>query len=63
MAAAVLVKPHGFTINFSLGVVTYTPAPCLDSPQDFGPFLVNHNYMQAYTCLSEACFLIDCAKM
>ena len=31
MAAAVLVKPHGFTINFSLGVVTYTPAPCLES--------------------------------
>ena len=31
MAAAVLVKPHGFTINFSLGVVTYTPTPCLDS--------------------------------
>ena len=49
MAAAVLVKPHGFTINFSLGVVTYTPAPCLDSPYDFGPFLVNNNYMQAYT--------------
>ena len=31
VAAAVLVKPHGFTINFSLGVVTYTPSPCLDS--------------------------------
>ena len=31
VAAAVLVKPHGFTINFSLGVVTYGPAPCLDS--------------------------------
>ena len=30
MAAAVLVKPHGFSINVSLGVVTYTPAPCLD---------------------------------
>ena len=27
MAAAVLVEPHGFTITFSLGVVTYTPAP------------------------------------
>ena len=49
MAAAVLVKPHGLTINFSLGVVTYPPAPCLDSLQDFGPFLVNNNYMQAYT--------------
>ena len=31
MAVAVLVKPHGVTINFLLGVVTYTPAPCLDS--------------------------------
>ena len=49
MAAAVLVKPHGFTINVSLGVATYTPAPCLDSLWDFGPFLVNNNYMQAYT--------------
>ena len=49
MAAAVLVRPHVFTINFSLGVVTYTPAPCLDSLEDFGPFLLNNNYMQAYT--------------
>ena len=47
MAVAVLVKPHGFTKNRSLGVVTYTPAPCLDSLWDFGPFLVNNNYMQA----------------
>ena len=31
VVAAVLVKPHGFTIHFSLVVVTYTPAPCLDS--------------------------------
>ena len=31
MAAAVLIELHGFTINFSLGVVTYIPAPCLDS--------------------------------
>ena len=30
VAAAVLVKPHSFTIHFSLGVATYTPAPCLD---------------------------------
>ena len=44
-------------------VVTYTPAPCLVSLQDFGPFLVNNNYMQAYTRLSEACFLMDCTKM
>ena len=49
MAAAVLLKLHGFTINLSLGVVTYNPAPCLDSLWDFGPFLVNNNYMQAYT--------------
>ena len=38
MAAAVLVKPHGITINFSLGVVTYTPAPCLDSFKTLDPF-------------------------
>ena len=31
VVAAVLVKPHGFIINVSLGVVTYSPAPCLDS--------------------------------
>ena len=49
MAAAVFEKPHGFTIDLLLGVVTYTPAPCLDSLQDFGPFLVNNNYMQAHT--------------
>ena len=31
VAAAASVKPHGFTIHFLLDVVTYTPAPCLDS--------------------------------
>ena len=49
MAAAVLVKPHSFTINISLGVVKCTPAPCLESLYHFGPFLVNNDYMLAYT--------------
>ena len=32
VVAAVLVKPHGFTINLSLGVVTSTPAPLYGFP-------------------------------
>ena len=49
LQAAVLVEPHGFSIHLSLGAVTYTPAPGLDSLQDFRPSVVNNNYIQAYT--------------
>ena len=31
VAATLLVRPHRFPMHFSLGMVTYTPAPCLDS--------------------------------
>ena len=48
------MKPHSFAIHFSLGAVTDTLAPCFVSLYDFPPFLVNSNYIQAYTSLPKA---------